>query len=171
MSKKWFVVTCKPKQENVALKSLRTLSSSIKIFSPTIRYFKLKENKKKELVHEALFPGYIFANFSLHEYYKQVDYSYGVRSILRTGSNFASLTDQGIQKIRQQTNKEDILEIKEPEIQTGDSVWVVEGPIAGTEAIIKKVCNGKERALILLKFLGQNLEVTMDLKKLLLKKS
>ena len=169
MPEKWFVVKCKPKQEGVAFKSIRTLSSSIKVFSPTIRYIKLKENRHKILVHEALFPGYIFAKFSLNEYYKQVNYAYGIKSILRNGSDFAYLTDQGIQKIRQQINDEDVLEILEPKIKTGDSVWITEGPMAGTDAVIKKVCNGKERALILFRFLGQDLLVDIDCKKLFIK--
>lgn len=168
MTIEWFIIKCKPRQENTAFKSLKSLSSDINVFFPTIRYVKLKEENQKQWVHEALFPGYFFAKFSFDEYYKQVNYSHGVQTILRNGVDFATLPDERIQEIQEQTNKDHVLEIPEPEIRAGDSVWISEGSIAGTSGVVKEIYDGEKRALLLIEFLGQNLEIKMDLKKLFL---
>ena len=96
-----------------------------------------------------LFPCYVFARFDLQRSYFEVKYMPGVRGIVSAGSDPLAVPTGIVTEIRRR-GVDDVVEIAEKPLGTGDRVVVVEGPFRGFEAIFERYLSGAERVAILL---------------------
>jgi transcriptional antiterminator RfaH len=96
-----------------------------------------------------LFPCYVFARFDLKQRYFDIKYMAGVRGIVSAGIDPLAVPDSIIDEIRRR-GVDDIVEIFEKPLGTGEKVVVVEGPFRGFEAIFERYLSGAERVAILL---------------------
>ncbi len=96
-----------------------------------------------------LFPCYVFARFDLQRQYFDVKYMAGVRAIVSAGSDPIAVPAAIVSDIRSR-GVDDVIEIPDKPIGTGERVVVVEGPFRGFEAIFQRYLAGAERVAILL---------------------
>ena len=151
----WFCLRAQPKHEHLAATALRR-QMNIACFSPRIRYRKATRRGAVWFV-EAMFPGYLFAEFLYSEQHRRVEHSSGIQGIVHFGDEVATLDSQVVATLREKTGEEEIVTFN-PEIQVGQAVRIAEGPFQGLEALVTRLMPAKERIRVLLEFLGRPLE-------------
>jgi transcriptional antiterminator RfaH len=160
----WFCLRTQPKHEHLAATTLRR-QVNIACFSPRLRYRKATRRGAVWFV-EAMFPGYLFAEFVYAEQHRRVEHSPGIQGIVHFGDEVATLDSQTIENLREKTGEEEILTFN-PEIQVGQAVRIAEGPFQGLEALVTQLLPAKERIRVLLEFLGRSLETELSTPKVL----
>jgi transcriptional antiterminator RfaH len=96
-----------------------------------------------------LFPCYMFARFDLQRSYFEVKYMPGVTGIVSAGKDPLAVPTSIVTEIRRR-GVDDVVEIPEERLDSGEKVVVVEGPFKGFEAIFERYFSGAERVAILL---------------------
>lgn len=160
----WFCVRTQPKHEHLAATALRR-QLEITCFSPRLRFRRAPRRGAVWFV-EAMFPGYLFAEFVYSRQHRQVEYSAGIQGFVRFGDQVAALDSSTIANLRQTADEEEIV-IFNPEIQVGQAVRIAEGPFQGLEALVTHLLPAKERIRVLLEFLGRSLETEVSVPKVL----
>lgn len=157
---KWYCVKSQPRQEHVAAANLGRLDD-IDVFCPRIRFKKCTRGGRAAIVTEALFPGYIFANFRLDLEHRKVRYAHGVQGIVHFGKKYASVPNEIIADLRCQIGEESVAEISSA-LSEGDSVKIIHGAFRGLSAVITQVRPASERVRVLLEFLGRKVEAELS---------
>jgi transcription antitermination factor NusG len=80
--------------------------------------------------------------------------AHGVINVVRFGEWYPEVADDVIEELRVETEDRVIGESISPFV-SGDRVRVVEGALAGLEAVVTHVLPGNERVRLLLEFLGR----------------
>lgn len=157
--KKWYCVRAKPKQENVAARSIRELKNT-EVFCPIIQY-KKSTKRGKVWFQEALFPGYLFVKFDLELLLNAIKYCKGVSYIIRFGSRYPSIPEKEIEILQKEMGDNEIHVISY-EFKPGEKTRIESGPLKGISAVISRVMPAKERVCVLLDFLGGQIEAEID---------
>jgi transcriptional antiterminator RfaH len=160
----WFCLKTQPKHEHLAATALRR-QLQIPCFSPRLRFRKATRRGAVWFV-EAMFPGYLFAQFVYPLQHRRVKHSSGIHGIVQFGDYVATLDPGTVEALQQKTGEEEILTI-DPEIQVGQSVRIAEGPFQGLEALVTRLLPAKERVRVLLEFLGRSVETEISAPKIL----
>ncbi len=160
----WFCLRTQPKHEHLAATALRR-QLGITCFSPRLRFRRATRRGAVWFV-EAMFPGYLFAEFVYSRQHRQVEYSSGIQGVVRFGDQVAALDSSTIANLRQTADEEEIVTFN-PEIQVGQAVRIAEGPFQGLEALVTHLLPAKERIRVLLDFLGRSLETEVPMPKVL----
>lgn len=143
----WYLVYTKPACEE--LLSIRFANAGFEVLNPKIKIRKYYR-KKLQVITEPLFPCYIFVNFNLHNDYRLVKYTRGVRRVIGTGYFPSVVPQEIVSEIQKRIN--DGVSIIEPQpFESGDAVVITSGPLEGLGAIFDKRLNGGERVSVLLK--------------------
>jgi transcription antitermination factor NusG len=161
---RWYCVRSKPKQEILAVQTIRTLAG-IRAFSTFFTYRKVVNNARR-FTGEALFPNYLFVNCP-YELTKQVHYSQGVSDILRRGGRGGEpieVPDVIIRELLSIAPYPDCrINLADPEFRVGQNVRVIAGVFQNLEAKIVRVASAKRRVEILITLLGQENVVPLDM--------
>ena len=160
----WFCLRTQPKHEHLAATALRR-QLQIPCFSPRLRFRKATRRGAVWFV-EAMFPGYLFAQFVYPLQHRRVQHSSGIHGIVHFGDFVATLDSGTVEALQQKTGEEEILTI-DPEIQVGQSVRIAEGPFQGLEALVTRLLPARERVRVLLEFLGRSVETEISTPKVL----
>lgn len=166
MSKRWFVVYCKSREESRAFQHLH--NQGITSFFPKIKKEKMLRGKKTTL-EEALFPSYLFINAD------QADSSFscirstrGINDFIRFGGQIATVPDKLIEQLKNLCHAMNDHEIdKQSLFKNGDEVEIINGAFKGANAIFSSE-DGLERSMLLLKVLNQETSISFsntDIKK------
>ena len=143
----WYLVYSKPQQERLALENL--LRQGYQSYLPLIRNRRRRMGRYVSLV-EPMFPRYLFVHLSDQtDNWGPIRSTIGVASLVRFGMRAAQVPEDLIGLLRAREDEEGIQNLPVPELKTGDRVRIVEGVMAGYEAIFQAK-SGKERVLILL---------------------
>src|SRR3954471_17058768 len=97
----WFCLKTQPKQEHLAATALRR-QVHIKCFSPRVRFRKPTRRGAVWFV-EAMFPGYVFAEFNFATQHRQVEYSSGIQGVVRFGDQVATVDPALIESLQEKT--------------------------------------------------------------------
>jgi transcriptional antiterminator RfaH len=151
----WYAVYTKPKKEDSVAFLLRNIG--IKILYPKIRFKKYKKNKFIEVI-EPLFPCYLFASFEKEKYSHLIKYTRGVRYVVGK-SNPVSVHEEIISAMKQGMEDDNIIAVKPQRFDTGDRVFIKDGPFRDFYGIFERETRGPERAMILLDVLNYRLEL------------
>jgi transcriptional antiterminator RfaH len=151
----WFCVRTQPKHEYVAATALHR-QLNVNCFAPRMRYRKMTRRGAVWFV-EAMFPGYLFAEFIYSEQHRRVEYAPGIQGIVQFGDYIAAIDSETLGILQKQAGAEDIVTI-DPDIEVGQSVRIAEGPLRGLEAVVTRVLPAKERIRVLLELLGGPIE-------------
>ncbi len=151
----WFCLRSQPKHEHIAAARLRQFAG-VEVFCPRLRARRPTRRGAVWFV-EAMFPGYLFARFSLLEHYRRIKHSPGVTGILQFGQRFATLADEALEPLRERVGETETIVVN-PEVRPGDAVQIVEGAFRGLEAVVLHVLPTKARLKVLLDFLGRSIE-------------
>jgi transcriptional antiterminator RfaH len=155
----WYCLRSQPKHEHIAAAHLRLLAG-VTVFCPRIR-FKRATRKGLVSVTEAMFPGYLFAQFELAEMHRQVRYAHGVSGIVRFADRYPTIEERALTQLRGHTGAAEIKEL-EYDLSEGDQVQIVGGAFVGLEAVVTQVLSPKERVKILMEFLGRKMEAEVE---------
>lgn len=152
----WYCLRAKPKQENVAARTLATLEE-VEVFLPKT----VRARKKNAPPAQALFPGYFFARFDPIAHLRSVQYSRGVAYVVRRKEKPVSVPPALMDELRTITN-DGLLEIKDRPHNVGDEVSVIAGIFKGGLGKVTRLLPARERVKVLLEFLGRETEVEIN---------
>ncbi|MEN8862676.1 MAG: transcription termination/antitermination NusG family protein, partial [Lentimonas sp.] len=114
----WFCLRTQTKREHIAAAILSKIDL-VEVFCPRVSQIKKTRTGKKRFV-EAMFPGYIFAKFSLTDNYRRVIHTQGVSALVHQGER-KSLPESLIHELRA-TVPEGIIEAPDPSIEPGAKI-------------------------------------------------
>lgn len=160
----WFCLKTQPKHEHIAATALRR-QMKVPCFAPRIRFRKPTRRGAVWFV-EAMFPGYLFAQFVFSHQHRQVEYSSGIHGVVRFGDQVATVDPNMIATLREKAGEDETVTFN-PAIEVGQSVHIAEGPFQGLEALVTRLLPAKERIRVLLEFLGRPLELEVSTPKVL----
>lgn len=156
LSKKWYAVYTKPRNEKKAYSELD--ETGIEAFLPLIKNLKQWSDRKK-WVEEPLFRSYLFVNISQSDYYRVLNVSGVVRYISFEGKAVI-VPPQQILAIRQYINAEDIIREVDFVFEPGDKVEIYLGPLKGLTGQLIKV-QGRQKVKIEIESIGQSITLTI----------
>ena len=167
MSKQWFVVYCKSREELRAQQNLE--NQGIHSFFPKIRKQKIIRGKKT-VVEEALFPSYLFVFVDQEDsHFPRIRSTRGINDFVRFGNKIASVSEKLIKRLEGACHSINELEVDtESLLKNGDKVEILSGSFQGLTAIFKEQ-DGLNRSMLLLKVLNQENKISFsnkDIKKL-----
>ncbi len=160
----WFCLKAQPKREHLVAAGLRK-QLGIPCFSPRLRFRRATRRGAIWFV-EAMFPGYIFAEFVYTDRHRAVEYSAGVQYIVRFGEQVATIPAEAIATLGEKAGEDEIVTI-DSEVEVGQAVQIVEGPLHGFDALVTQVLPAKERVRVLLEFLGRPVETELSAPRVL----
>jgi transcriptional antiterminator RfaH len=147
----WYVVRTKQHRELSVKKRSATLVDDV--YLPLLRIKRRHRGKLSEKT-EPLFPGYLFARFSLGRAYQRLKYTPGVTGVVCAGDSPCELKPSIIEEIKsRETNG--LIVVDEQRLQPRQRVQIMEDPFCGIEAIFERYLSGAERITVLLNSVGQ----------------
>jgi transcriptional antiterminator RfaH len=156
---RWYCLRSQAKHEHIAAAYLRIVKE-ITVFCPRVR-FKRQTRQGLVWVTEAMFPGYLFAQFDLATQLRQVEYGHGVRGIVRFSDRYPTIEDEVLDQLRDYVGGNELKELDYAPSQ-GDNVQIVQGAFAGLEAVVTQILPAKERVKVLMDFLGRKIEAEVE---------
>jgi transcriptional antiterminator RfaH len=154
----WFCLRSQPKHEPIAAAHVRQIGGT-QVFFPRVR-FRRATRQGTVWVTEALFPGYLFAQFNWRTALRQVKHASGVQGIVHFGDHWPVIPDETIAELRQSLGPEELHTITQ-ELSPGDAVQVADGTLRGLRAVVSRVMPGRERVAVLMELLGR--QTTIEL--------
>ena len=157
---RWYAVCCKPRQEAVAEENL--LRQGFQVYLPRIRMRQRRRGAWIDAV-EVLFPRYIFIRIDPKlRSTAAVRSTRGAVGMVRFGGQPAVVPDAVMDALRQREDAASGMhEDKRPLFNAGDAVKLVDGPLAGMEAVFTEQ-DGDKRVIVLLELLGKANKVTVS---------
>jgi transcriptional antiterminator RfaH len=160
----WFCLRAQPKREHLAAIGLRR-QLNVPCYAPRLRFRKMTRRGAVWFV-EAMFPGYLFAQFVYTDQHRRVGHSPGIQGIVQFGDDLATVDAGLISSLQHTSDQEEIVTI-DPEIEVGQEVRITTGPFQGLEALVTRLIPAKERVRVLLSFLGRSVETEVALPQVL----
>ncbi len=152
----WYCVRAKPRAENWAAKSIGSIEG-VEVFLP-----KTVPNRKKNAPPpQALFPGYLFANFDPVTQARAVQYAQGVSYVVRRNNIPIPVPHKVVTDLKGITNG-GILKIPDLPHQVGDKVTIIAGLFKGASGKVTRLVSARERVKVLFEFLGRETEAEID---------
>lgn len=157
----WYVVHTKVKQEQVASDNL--VRQGYTVYLPRIKVLKRSRTHRcQELQFEPLFPRYLFLQPGSRDMsVSPVRSSLGVTAIVRFGQTLAVLRNGVLKSIRDFETRQNAAGLEDiSPFRNGESVLVVDGPLAGMEGLVSSI--SQERIVVLMHLLGYDTRVTLS---------
>jgi transcriptional antiterminator RfaH len=164
VAESWFCLRTIPKHEHIAAAQLR-MAADIEVFLPRIR-FQRPTRCGPAWVTEALFQNYLFARFNLLVSLRRVQAARGVRGVVHFGDRWPSVPEAAIKELQAAMDGRD-LRVIEDTLRPGDTVRIAEGAMHGLQAVVTRVMPARQRAAVLLDFLGRQTPVELDRSQLI----
>lgn len=117
---------------------------------------------RRKVVEFPLFPGYVFARFSLSALHEVLSVP-GVATVIRHNGVPSPIMDEELENVRRFVAAlRETGQFPEPRpLQPGQPVRVLHGPFQGVEGVVVER-RGRRRVLIGLKTIGQGMEIDID---------
>jgi transcription antitermination factor NusG len=160
MPQSWYAVRSKPRKEDAVWRQI--VSQGFETYYPRIRVNPVNPRSRKI---KPYFPGYLFVNADLEQAgvstFQWMPHSIGLVSF---GGEPAVVPDNLILAIHKRVDEINAAggELFEG-LQSGEVIWIKEGPFRGYEAIFDARLPGSERVRVLIEFLGNSRKVAMIL--------
>src|SRR5437868_12076484 len=105
----WFCLRTQPKQEHLAATTLRR-QLQIPCFLPRLRFRKATARGAVWFV-EAMFPGYLFAEFVYKQKHRIVEHASGIQGVVHFGNNLALVDSGTISALQSKAGEEETVKI------------------------------------------------------------
>ena len=152
LSKSWYLVYTKPRQEEVARAQLER--QGYLVYLPRARQLRRRQGRRVIAV-EPLFPRYLFINLDTKtDNWGPIRSTLGVACLVRFGLLPALIPDALVHFLKDREGAAGLHEWAEPDYREGDRVQVVEGAFHGYTGILM-ARNSRERVVVLLDILGR----------------
>lgn len=156
---RWYLVQCKPRQENRAVENLR--NQLIPCYCPQHTVEKVRHGKRA-VTQQPLFSGYIFIHLcKLNDNWHSIRSTRGVQRLVTFANEPLAVPDDIIDALQARL----ALTEKQPLFNEGAPVTITDGPFKDLDAIFCKA-DGEERALILLNLLHRQQHIKVPLNTL-----
>lgn len=157
-TKKWYLVYCKPRQEDVARTNLER--QGFEPYLPMIRQPRRRLNRRVTVV-EPMFPRYLFVHLdSRRDNWAPIRSTLGVTSLVRFGQYPAPVPDDLIAALKERDDEHGIQDLPPPDYKHGDRLRVAEGIMMGYEGIFL-ARSGRDRVIVLLDIMGKQARVEL----------
>lgn len=157
--KSWYVVCCKPRQENVAAQNL--LRQNFEVYYPQLAS-RQRRRGRWETVIQPLFPRYLFLRADRQRQSLAVVRSTcGAVGLVRFGTEPAVMPDAMVRAIAARADADSGLHTAAVDgVAVGSQVRVLDGPFVGIEALCAGH-DGQTRTLLLIELLGKTNTVSV----------
>ena len=144
--KAWYLLYSKPQRERLALENLER--QGYPSYLPLIQNRKRRKGRYVSVI-EPMFPRYLFVHLSDEtDNWGPIRSTIGVANLVRFGMQAARVPDSLIE-IMNAREQDGVQTLAPPDFKPGDQVRIVEGVMAGYEALFQ-ARTGKERVVLLL---------------------
>ena len=152
VSKSWYLVYTKPRQEELARVQLER--QGYMVYLPRARQARRRQGRRVMTV-EPLFPRYLFIHLDTHtDNWGPIRSTLGVACLVRFGQLPALIPSALVSFLKDREGLAGLHEWAEPDYHEGDQVQVVEGAFHGYTGILL-ARNSRERVVVLLDILGR----------------
>ncbi len=157
----WYVVFTKPQKELQVVSLLE--EKQLVVFLPEVYQ---KYRNKVQL--RPLFPCYLFVQMDLDQVeLGTVNYTPGVIKVVSNENTPLPLRHEVIEAIREEVKRlNESGGLPTEEFKEGERVRLRSGPLAGMEAVFLKHLAPRDRAIVLLRFLGRENQVEIDISEI-----
>lgn len=157
--KSWYLVYCKPCQEQIAKTNLER--QGYRVYLPMVRHMRRRAGHYVTVV-EALFPRYLFIYLDCQsDNWRPIRSTLGVSSMVRFGLEPAVVPPELVETLMQRDNDQGVQIISCDDYPLGAPLRIVEGPLMGYEGILLAK-SSKERVVMLLDLIGKQVRVEVD---------
>lgn len=157
--KGWYLIYSKPRQERLALENLQR--QNFEAYLPLIRHRRRRKGQYLTII-EPMFPRYLFIHLSTQdENWGPIRSTIGVTQLVRFGNVPAQVPEDLVSILQAREDADGIQELPQPDFQRGDTVRIVDGAMAGFEAIYYAKTS-KERVILLLDIVGRSAPVQLN---------
>ena len=147
-SARWYLIQCRPREDERALQNLER--QEYQCYAPSHRVERWRQGRRW-CVNEPLFPGYLFVHLDrVHDNWQPIRSTRGVHRVVSFNGEPPAVPDQIIEGIRMRLNAAPVTQRFRP----GERVRIAEGAFAEIEAIFV-ASKGEERVILLLDILSQ----------------
>lgn len=159
VSRDWYLVYCKPRQETVARENLAR--QGYETYLPFMRDVRRRQGKRVAVI-APMFPRYLFIHLSSQtDNWSPIRSTLGVVSIVRFGRAAARVPDKLIAALRSREDAQGLQILPVEEYKAGSRVRITQGSFAGYEGIFQ-AATGRDRVTVLLDVLGRNARTSVD---------
>jgi len=154
----WYLVFSKPQRERIALENLER--QNYQVYLPMVRNRRRVGGRYRSLI-EPMFPRYLFIHLDdQNEDWGPIRSTIGVANLVRFGVIPARLPDTLVQLMREREDAQGLQNLPVQELQAGDRVRIVEGVVAGYEALYQS-STSNERVILLLEIAERSAQITL----------
>lgn len=155
----WYLVYCKPRQENVARENL--IRQGYEIYLPIMREVRRRLGKRLTRL-TPMFPRYLFIHLDHQkDNWSPVRSTLGVVSIVKFGRNAARVPDELLSMLRLREDQDGIQILPVSEYKIGRRIRITQGGFAGYEGVFQAT-SGHDRVTVLLDILGRKARTTVN---------
>ena len=158
----WYVVYTKSQKESQVARLLEN-QHKLTVYLPEVY-----QKYRNLLQLRPLFPRYLFVQMNLEKMELDVvNFTPGVIKVVSADDTPLPLRNTIIEAIRQEVerlNESGGLPLQR--FEEGEKVRLLSGPLAGLEAVFVRHLNARDRVVVLLRFLGQENQVEIDISKI-----
>jgi len=159
ISRSWYLVYCKPRQETVARENLAR--QGYETYLPFMREARRRQGKRVAAV-APMFPRYLFVHLSNQtDNWAPIRSTLGVVSLIRFGQAAARVPDDLIAALKSREDAQGIQILPVEEYKPGGRVRITQGSFAGYEGIFQ-ASSGRDRVTVLLDVLGRRARTVVD---------
>lgn len=157
-TKNWYLVYCKPRQENVAKRNLAR--QGFEIYLPVTRQRRRRLGRSKTVI-EPMFPRYLFIRLDCqHDDWGPIRSTLGVTALVRFGQFPTPVPGDLIHGLKERDDEEGVQQLPDYTYRPGESLRITDGVMAGLEGIYL-ARSARDRVLVLLEILGQQARVEL----------
>jgi transcriptional antiterminator RfaH len=147
---RWYVVQTKPKQEARAESNLRRWE--IETLAPKLRELWRSRTGGSSYRVAPLFPNYVFARFDAEALAAKVRLTRGIQRVVGFGEYATPVEDSIIWSIQSRIAEDGFIRV--PDVQQGDIVEIVDGPLRSLVGVFERHLCARDRVVILLTTIG-----------------
>jgi transcriptional antiterminator RfaH len=160
MSYRWYLVYCKPRQEQTARVNLGR--QGYESYLPLVRQARKRQGRRITVV-TPMFPRYLFIHLSDQtDNWGPIRSTLGVVSLVRFGMKPAQVPEDLIATLRKREDEDGIQILPLDNYRQGARIRITEGGFAGYEGIFL-ARSGTERVTVLLNLLGRQIRTRVDI--------
>ena len=133
----------------------------LQTYFPRARQFRVIRRQRRFVIRP-LFPRYLFCRFDPALQYRAVRYAPDMLDIVSNGSAPTVVADNLIEGLQAWAGDEIDIITLQPSLRIGDHVEVTQGPLQGLSGTILKESEERVRVTILLSFLQNGAQLSVD---------
>ena len=154
----WYCIRTKRYKENWVIQQLA--ASCNEVYLPLLRQRRVVKRRPRWMT-EPLFPGYVFACFSVYDKYRTVRYTSGVLDVISTAKEGPTEVDETLIVAIRAASVEGCVEVQPPSFSPGEELEIIAGPFQQLHALFQHELKAGERVAVLLELLSSQVRVEL----------